>query len=444
MFEFKPFSRKQLDVICNADAFINILEGSVRSGKTIASIVAWIDLVQRSPHRVFLMTGSTSDTLYRNVIEDIERILGTSRARYIKSAKGGARLNLKFTNPDYPAKSKQKHIFKICYCVGAHDERAEGRIRGMTVGGWYADEVTLYPESVVKQAINRMSLAGARAIWTTNPDSPYHYINTEFIEKAVEKGYKVWHFELDDNLALDETYKSNIKKSYAGLWYKRMILGLWVLAEGAIYDMFDEDIHCIDCSKQKYDEYGVAIDYGTSTVMTFGLYGVKYVEGGDPIVNLVREYYYDAKKESRQKTDTEFADDFERFLDRIIPHDIFVDPSAASFKAELRARNYANIRDANNDVLDGIRLMAAFLQGGRFFIDRSCHDSKREFIAYVWDEKAQKKGEDKPKKENDHTKDRDRYFIYTKFGKASVVMEANQTTYEDILDGDGDIYDGIL
>jgi PBSX family phage terminase large subunit len=415
MFDFKPFSRKQLDVICNADAFINILEGSVRSGKTIASIVAWIYFLKTSPHRTFLMTGSTSDTLYRNVIEDIIHILGNKRSRYVKSATGGSKLTIKVDNPDYPKRSKQRYIYKHCYCVGAHDERAEGRIRGMTIGGWYADEVTLYPESVVKQAINRMSLIGARAIWTTNPDSPYHYIKTEFIEKAEEKGYKSWHFELDDNLALDEQYKKNIKNAYVGLWYLRMILGLWVLAEGAIYDMFDEKVHVIHCPADGYQEYGVSIDYGTATVMTFGLYGVNYKED-KPVVHLIREYYYNAKKTSRQKTDGQFADDFEKFLAGVVPRDIFVDPSAASFKEELRKRGYRQVKDADNDVINGIRFVAGLLSSKRFFIDDSCTDSKREFNAYVWDEKAQKRGEDKPKKENDHTKDRDRYFIYTRFG----------------------------
>lgn len=413
MFDFKPFSRKQLEVICNADAFINILEGSVRSGKTIASIVAWIDFVQSSPHRVFLMTGSTSDTLYRNVIEDIERILGKKRARYVKSAKGGARLNLKFRNPAYPDESKQKFIYKICYCVGAHDERAEGRIRGMTVAGWYADEVTLYPESVVKQAINRMSLAGARAIWTTNPDSPYHPIKKEFIDKAAEKEYKNWHFVLNDNLSLDEDYKKNIRNAYVGLWYKRMILGLWVLAEGAVYDMWDEkentftDDDLVPGFKSLARRY-ISVDFGTKNATVF----LDCWDDGDTIW-IMDEYYYSGKEKGRQKENSEYADDLETFAGDEHPLYVIIDPSAASFKTTLRNRGF-RLKDADNEVLEGIRMTATMLAKRKIKVHRTrCINFQKEINGYVWDEKAALRGIEQPLKNDDHCMDAIRYFVKT-------------------------------
>ncbi|WP_289135607.1 PBSX family phage terminase large subunit [uncultured Brevibacillus sp.] len=413
MFDFKPFSRKQLEVICNADAFINILEGSVRSGKTIASIVAWIDFVQSSPHRVFLMTGSTSDTLYRNVIEDIERILGKKRARYVKSAKGGARLNLKFRNPAYPDESKQKFIYKICYCVGAHDERAEGRIRGMTVAGWYADEVTLYPESVVKQAINRMSLAGARAIWTTNPDSPYHPIKKEFIDKAAEKEYKNWHFVLDDNFSLDEDYKKNIRNAYVGLWYKRMILGLWVLAEGAVYDMWDEkentftDDELVPGFKSLARRY-ISVDFGTKNATVF----LDCWDDGDTIW-IMDEYYYSGKEKGRQKENSEYANDLETFAGDEHPLYVIIDPSAASFKTTLRNRVF-RLKDADNEVLEGIRMTATMLAKRKIKVHLTrCTNFQKEINGYVWDEKAALRGIEQPLKNDDHCMDAIRYFVKT-------------------------------
>ncbi|GIO06226.1 phage terminase large subunit [Brevibacillus reuszeri] len=413
MFEFKPFSRKQLEVICNADAFINILEGSVRSGKTIASIIAWIDFVQSSPHRVFLMTGSTSDTLYRNVIEDIERILGKKRARYVKSAKGGARLNLKFRNPAYPDESKQKFIYKICYCVGAHDERAEGRIRGMTVAGWYADEVTLYPESVVKQAINRMSLVGARAIWTTNPDSPYHPIKKEFIDKAAEKEYKNWHFVLNDNLSLDEDYKKNIRNAYVGLWYKRMILGLWVLAEGAVYDMWDEkentftDDDLVPGFKSLARRY-ISVDFGTKNATVF----LDCWDDGDTIW-IMDEYYYSGKEKGRQKENSEYADDLETFAGDEHPLYVIIDPSAASFKTTLRNRGF-RLKDADNEVLEGIRMTSTMLAKRKIKVHLTrCTNFQKEINGYVWDEKAALRGIEQPLKNDDHCMDAIRYFVKT-------------------------------
>ncbi|MFN3283496.1 MAG: PBSX family phage terminase large subunit, partial [Pseudothermotoga sp.] len=393
--------------ICNADAFINILEGSVRSGKTIASIVAWIEYVRTSPHTKFLMTGNTSDTLYRNVIEDIENILG-DMVRYNKSSKGGAKLIFKFPNLDYPAKSKKRHIHKICYCVGAHDERSENKIRGLTVAGWYADEITLHPESFVKQAINRMSLAGARAFWTTNPDSPYHFIKTEFIDKAKEKGYKVWHFELDDNLALSKEYKENLKKAYAGVWYKRMVLGLWVLAEGIIYDMFNEELHVVD-HLPAMSRWYISIDYGTANPTVFSLMGISR----DGNWYIAKEYYYDGRKSMRQKTDSEYSKDLQQFIKDcgVIPSAIFIDPSAASFIVQLRKDGVKGIKQADNEVLDGIRKGATLLGQKKLFVHRSCVNHRREFQSYSWDPKAPQKGIDQPLKENDHSADAVRYCI---------------------------------
>jgi PBSX family phage terminase large subunit len=206
---------------------------------------------------------------------------------------------------------------------------------------------------------------------------------------------------------------------YTGVFFKRYILGLWVMAEGIIYDMWDDAVHVIDCSGE-YDEYGVAVDYATATVMTFGLYGVKYdrTNKGEHKIDKLKEFYWDARKRGRQKTDSEFAEDFKKFLGEIIvPRNIYLDPSAASFKAELRKKGYNQVRDADNDVVNGIRFMSNLLQNGRYHVDRSCRETQQEIASYIWDAKAQAKGEDKPVKENDHTCDCDRYFLFSRFGK---------------------------
>jgi PBSX family phage terminase large subunit len=415
MFDFKPFSQKQLDVIRSSDAFINILEGSVRSGKTIASIVAWIYFVYSSPHRVFLMTGGTSDTLYRNVIEDIEKILGPKRARYVKSAKGGGALRLTFKNPDYPRTSKRRSITKICYCIGASDHRSEGRIRGMTVGGWYADEVTLHPESVVKQATNRMSLKGARAFWTTNPDSPFHYIKTEFIDQAKEKGYKHWHFRMEDNLALDEHYIGNIKRSYSGLWYKRMVDGLWVQAEGAIYDMWNDE-NIVDSLPPNY-RYNcirfIGCDKGTQNATVY----LDCWDDGDTLY-IARTYYHSGAKSTRQKEEAEYADDLGAFLKEFEsteePVAIVLDPTAASFKVALRHRGYL-VRDAENEVLEGIRRTQTMIAQRKIKVldNESNKALLKEISNYVWDAKAVERGDERPLKKDDHAVDALRYSVMT-------------------------------
>lgn len=398
--DWKPFSAKALAAMNQSDAFINILEGAVRSSKTLSSIVAWLGFIEQSPHREFLMTGKTTDTLFRNVIDGATGILSImgSRARYIKASQGGAKLLLEYGK-----------VTKVCYCIGAYNEGSEGRIRGMTVAGWYADEITLYPESFVKQAINRMSLSGRRAFWTTNPDSPYHYIKTEFIDKAQEKGFKTWHFELNDNYALDDDYKESLRKSYSGLWYKRMVDGLWVVAEGSIYDMWDEEKYTFDKEPTKNQDYQIWCDYGTHNPCVFLL----VAKDEESRYWVLKEYYHNSREVGRQKTDKQYREDLMQFVGKYPVSRVIIDPSAASFITELEQNTPFSIIQANNDVLDGIRKTATTLETKRLFIHKSCKNVLREFPSYVWDPKAQKHGEDKPIKDNDHALDCVRYGIMT-------------------------------
>lgn len=446
-FEFKPFSEKQLDVILNADAFINILEGAVRSGKTIASNVRWINFIAASPHDKFLMSGESTDSLYRNVIDDIIKIVGEDNARYLDSAKGGAQLIFNFDGQE-----------KICYCRGASKSNDEGKIRGITIGGWYADEITLHHSDFIKQAIARMSLEGAIALWTTNPDSPYHKIKTDYIDKANEKGFKHWKFNLNDNAALSERYKKNLKKSYSGIFYDRFIKGLWVLAEGVIYDMFNRKKHVVESKKREYTSKVVAVDYGTQNPTAFGKF--EKIKGLDKWYK-TEEYHHSGRETGVQKTDEEYADDMENFLYgelmdeythikaklkvatvklrkhpksdihrqavislrkeyRIIESKyleakrtkIIIDPSAASFIVALKKRGLKVVK-ADNDVKNGIRRVATAISNGQLLICNCCKETIKEFGVYIWDEKASLKGEDKPIKENDHHMDLIRYFVNT-------------------------------
>ncbi|MCL6560019.1 MAG: PBSX family phage terminase large subunit, partial [Firmicutes bacterium] len=286
------------------------------------------------------------------------------------------------------------------YLFGGKDERSQDFIQGITLAGMFFDEVALMPESFVNQATARCSVDGAKLWFNCNPEGPYHWFKLNWLEKLKEKNAVHLHFTMDDNLSLSEKVRERYRRMYSGVFFKRYILGLWVMAEGVIYDMWDEAKHLIDCPQDpaQYKEIGVAIDYATATVMTFGLYGITR----DDKVYLFKEYYYDAEKRGQQKTDSEFADDFKRFLGDIVPRNIYLDPSAASFKAELRKRGFTQIRDADNDVINGIRLVSTFLNTGRFLVDRSCRETAQEFASYVWDPKAQARGEDKPVKKNDH------------------------------------------
>ncbi len=399
--------RKQKFSYLNSDKRINVWEGSVRAGKTVASIWRWIKYIGSAPPGDLVMTGKTNGALYRNIVRPMYELLGD---------------DMKYThkNDSRVVELWDREIF----CFGANDESSEGKIRGMTVAGGYGDELTLWPESYFNMHLSRMSVKGAKFFGSTNPDNPNHWLKKNILNRKVDLNANSFHFDIRDNIFLPPEFIEALMKEYTGLWYRRFIKGEWCVAEGAIYDFFDEVMHC-GFKMPKARTHMISIDYGTGNPTSFGLYGLNPLTR--PKIWRERGYYWDSKKEGRQKTDSEYSADLKKFLnydgtasgEQIVPLKIYVDPSAASFKLQLKKDGFHGIRDANNDVLDGIRTQARMMQNGDYMVLR--HKSNQpcidEYYGYVWDENAAKRGEDKPLKTNDHTKDDERYIIHSEFGE---------------------------
>lgn len=198
---------------------INLLYGSVRSGKTWISLLKWAIWVGQQPiDKQFLMVGKTITTLKRNCLVLLEELIGD--------------------NIIYSISQKKALIFgRTVWLEGANDERSESKIRGMTLMGVYVDELTQIPRDFYLMALSRLSEKGAVFLATTNPDHPKHYVKTEIIDNDV-LDKQVIKFLIDDNIFLDEAYKENLKKEYTGVFYQRFILGEFVRAEGIIFPEF--------------------------------------------------------------------------------------------------------------------------------------------------------------------------------------------------------------
>lgn len=400
MIQWKPFSPKALDFIKHSDARLNILDGSVRSSKTVNCTVRWLIYLLEGPPGDLIMCGKTVATLQRNVLNDVFDILGPKNARWTNRQQGELCL-----------------LHRRVYCIGANNEDAESKIRGATLAGAYCDEVNLYPQSFFAQLMARLSVPGAQCFCNCNPDSPYHWFYTDYIQNEGITNKKRWRFTMDDNYSLDAEYVASLKQMYSGVFYKRFIEGEWCAADGLIYDMYDPEIHVRHLDLMQPENkpliYYIGCDYGTSTVMSWS--AIAQI----PRVGFYKfkEFYYDARKTGKQKTDKEFADLFEEFVSTI-PYikntvlRIYCDPSAASWKAELRYRGMI-VLDADNDVINGIREVSTLLKSGQYIIDPDCEFTQKEYESYVWDEGAQKKGIDKPLKIFDHACDSDRYVLYT-------------------------------
>lgn len=401
--------------------YLNCWEGSVRSGKTVASSLAWLAYVCASPENTFVMSGNTVGSLYRNVIGGDYGLLAIcgSLANYRVDRQGNRVLQIS-------APGGQR---KNCYCFGAHDEASFKALRGFTPGGWYADEVNLHPRSFVEEALRRTIVSrDRRHFWTLNPDNPKHYIYTEFLdpyEKKEMAGFHLWKFYLEDNLAISEERKAELRSQYAGVFYRRYILGERCVAEGVIYANFlaPENFYTTatrPAGLEYLAQRRIAIDYGTTNPCAF-------LEVFDDGTNLYwdREYYWDSKEEHREKEDSEYADDLGDFVDRYpdFPPLVTVDPSAASFLTTLRQRiadGKLNItlRDADNVVMDGIRRVSTLLKKRVIRINEdACPNLIKELNAYAWNDKLAREGKEEPIKQSDHLLDPARYDVNTNVAK---------------------------
>jgi PBSX family phage terminase large subunit len=408
LFKFQTFSPRQKMVLSwwtegspYKDMNGIIADGSIRSGKTLSmsmSFTMWA--METFDECNFALCGKSIGALRRNVIHDLQRIL-KSRGYLVDYKRG---LNMMVV-----AKGSHLNYF---YMFGGRDERSQDYIQGITLAGAFFDEVALMPESFVNQATARCSVEGAKLWFNCNPDSKLHWFKVNWINKFKEKKLVYLHFTMDDNLSLSEETKERYRSMYIGMFYKRYILGLWVSADGLIYDMWDDKENTFDLKnihpgyKDDWKHY-VAIDYGTTNP-----FAALDVWDDDTTMWITKELYWDSKEKQRQKTDAEYADDLEAFIEYDKGVVLIVDPSAASFQVEMKKRGYI-VKDADNDVSDGIRRTATMINKRRLKVEKNCKYFLRERDTYIWDEKAVKIGKEAPVKQRDHAMDAARYLVKT-------------------------------
>lgn len=413
IFKFQPFSKKQLKVLTwwmnkspVSDMDGIIADGAIRSGKTLSMSLSYVIWAMTNFNQQnFGMCGKTIGSFRRNVLFWLKLMLKSMGYKVVDH------------RADNLIEISKGNTTNFFYIFGGKDERSQDLIQGITLAGCFFDEVALMPESFVNQATGRCSVDGSKFWFNCNPDGPYHWFKVNWIDKQVEKKILYLHFTMDDNLSLSEKIKARYRAMYSGVFYQRYIKGLWVVAEGVIYDMFDKTKHILETITDLItDTYYVSCDYGTQNATVFLLW-CKNREGK---WICVKEYYYSGRDEVNQKTNTQYADDLKKFLGNIKPKAIIIDPSAASFIAELKKRGY-KIKKAKNDVIDGIRFVASLLNKEEIAFSKECKNTILEFNSYIWDVKASEKGEDKPIKQHDHAMDAVRYFCYTIIFKRSGV-----------------------
>lgn len=420
VIHFESFSKKQMQLLtwwCPESPYHDyagiIADGSIRAGKTVAMAVSFIIWAMDTyDGQNFAMCGKTVGSFRRNVWKWLKPVLLVRGYQLEES---------RTENLIVIAKDERINYF---YVFGGRDESSQDLIQGITLAGLYCDEVTLMPESFVNQATGRCSVEGAKMWFNCNHDSPMHWFLLRWIEKRDEKRLLHLHFLMDDNPSLSEAVRERYRTTYSGVFYSRFILGEWVMAQGAIYrDAWDDDELLFDDEKLEYllrnlhiMKRSITIDYGTVNPMVY----LDVLDDGTDLW-FIREYYWDSRAEQREKDNSQYAGDLLEFVRgvELWPSNVVIDPSAASFKIELRnrglhAKETVETINADNDVIEGIRKVNTLMTRRKIHFYKGLTHTIKELKAYVWDDKAlQNSGKEKPIKVADHCPDAVRYYVST-------------------------------
>lgn len=384
------FSTKQADLMRqlkkNELKRINLLEGAVRSGKTWISLILFSLWVALQPkNATFLMVGKTLTSLKRNCLDLLQALVGESNFSYNTSRKEGELFG------------------RVVYLEGTNDTRAEGKIRGMTLTGAYCDEITLFSEEFFAMLLSRLSMPDAKLFATTNPDSPQHWLMVKYIKRAAELDMNILRFTIDDNPFLDAAYVTALKKEYTGVFYKRFILGQWVVADGACYPQFADnpEAYIVDELPEDARYISVGVDWGGNRSLT--AFVATVFHGNYDRLTIIKDYHVEGKKGEidGNRVNTEFI----RFLQALrqefpnIPvRYVFADSAEQYLISGLRkaiSGTGIQIGDSKKvPIVQRIICANSLFNTNRLKILRECKHVKDGFLSAVWDAKAAANGKD--------------------------------------------------
>ena len=437
------------------EATIVAFDGAVRSSKTVASLLMWVEFVSRLIRTkrggALAMVGRTEASIIRNAVEPLQQWLGPSR---VVLNRGLGIVTI---------------LGREVYLFGANDVSAVTKIQGLTLVGIYIDEAANVPEVFFNMARSRLSALGAMMFLTLNPEGPKHWVLTKWLKRARwwidahgkmhEKAptdtvmvpndqgvlkpqpvLNLWRvtFLLDDNTWLvrnNPAFVAELRSSYpkGSVFHQRYIESKWVSAEGSVYPMWNEDTMTVDLEHLPPVEmvYMAGLDYGTTHSTRAYLLGLcrfptDAITGqlildpsstrergmSVPVLVILDEYAPESA------TVAEHATGFLQWLERNAhygrPDWIAIDSAAATFKVELFDRGLDNVMGAFKAVVPGIQLVQSLLTAQRLVVVRErCHHLIQMLPEYMWDTKATDRGETKPVKENDDEADALRYVVYT-------------------------------
>ncbi|MSA77349.1 PBSX family phage terminase large subunit [Parabacteroides distasonis] len=385
---YTPRQLEVLSYIWNHDWFICGLHGAKRAGKTVVNndtFITELDRVRSIADRLgidvpmYILAGTSSTSIQNNVLQELYNKYGFE--------------------PKY-----DKHgsfTFRGVKVVQVYTGLISGlkRARGFTSFGAYVNEASLANEVVFKEIISRCSGTDARIVWDSNPDNPNHWLNRDYINNK-DKMIIDFAFKLDDNTFLSKRYIENIKSATPnGKFYDRDILGLWTIAEGAIYSDYDKSIHEIDILPDMV-RYFAGVDWG------YDHYGSIVIIGEDNQENL---YLVDGIADQYKEIDW-WVNRAKEFKEKYGDITFYADSARPEHVDRFNNEGIVTV-NANKAVIAGIEMIAKLFKENKLYIKRGVIPRFfDEIYQYKWKPNSTK---DEPLKEFDDVLDALRYAIYS-------------------------------
>jgi len=291
---------------------------------------------------------------------------------------------------------------------GLGDKEQADKILGHEYNTIYFNEISQLSYAAVTTAYSRlaMRIEGCRNLffYDCNPGSPLHWAYKIFVLKKtfltgdpLEKPdlYASMLLNPEDNREnLPEDYITDILDVLPEKQKARFRDGLWVKAEGVIYDRFDENmIVKVSDLPEKFDRYAAGQDFGLN--ITF----VKIAWHGDVVYVLCD---YGAFNMTTQSFNEEVSARgwFDNPDGMGLP--VYCDPAGGE-----RIQEITGGVKANNSVDSGIDYINAKIERNQFFVCEKCTG----VLSEIWDYCRDESGE--IVKVNDHYLDALRYAVFS-------------------------------
>lgn len=379
------WSKKQQETINwpRSDDRLLICDGAIRTGKSQAAAVAFVNQVLRLPDGVDAALFAPSINQLRGImLTYIRRHCEANAVPFIR-------------HRSYTAQGSfaQVNGHKV-YSFPIETVDSEEQFMGFTLGAAWVDEVIGCDRKAVEQVFSRLSVPGAKAIWTTNPAGAAHWVKVDYIDQK-RPGQRRISWQLSDAPWLPADFIADTD-GWAREKRAREVFGQWVSADGLIYpDM------AIDQAGGNEDRLVVGLDPAIATVSHAVM--IAYTREPRRAV-VIDEWRHDAERDGLLSHHDQAGRFCEWLGDRDAP--VYVDPADPGMVAALRDREVrAYSAEGDRNVLRNIRNVQRWFAKGWLSIAPSCSETIREVGGYHWDSRAAQRGEDKPDKVNDHAAD---------------------------------------